>query len=881
MQLQLEVKDHSVKVTSLIGDTAPFVGEHICMIEEIKQFVKKHIHPSDTDIFDEITSQVIKGFPKIKTLRFRKTNGTIKIARVTCQKIRNESTHAITVDLKFEDPHKLVNEIQDSTVIENFSAMMNTTNDYIFFKDRNHVFTGASQTLCHVTNRENWQDLIGQTDYDLFPKEYADEYYALEKRVFNGEIEVAQDIQEFIDNDGNKGWVDNRKYPMKNEKGEITGLFGIARDITKIVNAEALAEAQSKYKTLLEVSTDSIHVLDEKGNVLLFSKSFADSLGYTHEEVMRLNVVDWDAQLPKDELPGITKNLFDKTANFQTKHKRKDGSTFDVEVHAKGIVINGRRVLYASSRDITDRVQAEENSRRERMKFQTLFENSPDAYLIMELSASRIIDCNSSAALMLKGTKEDLLGATPDQLSPEFQPNGERSEDLIQGNTDQVLENGNYRFEWIHRRLDGELFPCDVNTSLIDYQGSQALLVGWRDNTAIKKREEETKRQAQLAQHNAKLASVGELAAGVGHEINNPLAIIKGYLDAIKYKQEMSDQPDEKLIQIIGKMDIATQRINKIVKGLRTFARTDSDETTEFDPLEALEESHDLLNDIYSREGYKLILDSKRTQNSSIIVGSRGRFQQIIMNLVSNAKDALADCRDKRIKIALGEVNETFEIVVSDKGQGMSEEVQSKIFNLFFTTKGVNQGTGIGLSLVHNYVKEMGGSISVNSKKGEGTEFTLRFPMSEPTKVTELPTLEKAENPHRGKSILLVEDEIEIREILTELLEGLGYTVATAENGEVAIKTLKASKKCFDMVMTDMQMPVMNGLSLLKQIKQLPELNETKVIFFTGGINLDLDSPTSELNGLYDSYFFKPFSSEQVAKAIEDCFNKEHGRKVA
>ena len=113
-------------------------------------------------------------------------------------------------------------------------AMMDNTDDFIFFKDRNHVFTGASQTLVALTPPvEHWAELIGKTDYDLFPEEYADAYYELEKQVFSG-VAVAHEVQGVLRKDGSKGWVDNRKYPIRDDAGAIIGLFGVARDISEL-----------------------------------------------------------------------------------------------------------------------------------------------------------------------------------------------------------------------------------------------------------------------------------------------------------------------------------------------------------------------------------------------------------------------------------------------------------------------------------------------------------------------------------------------------------------------------------------------------------------------------------------------------------------------
>lgn len=161
--------------------------------------------------------------PFMTTCRIRHGLGYIKILKFEC------TPNPESWRIEIQDPILLAKTVEDSMIVENFNAMMNNSDDFIYFKDRFHVFTGASETLVRLTNVFKKEDLIGKTDYEVFPTEFADHYFKLEKEVFSGEVEIAQEIQPYLDNNGHKGWVDNRKYPIKNSDGEIIGLFGIAR----------------------------------------------------------------------------------------------------------------------------------------------------------------------------------------------------------------------------------------------------------------------------------------------------------------------------------------------------------------------------------------------------------------------------------------------------------------------------------------------------------------------------------------------------------------------------------------------------------------------------------------------------------------------------
>ncbi len=192
------------------------------------------IHPDDTELSLALFSQEVHDNLIKINFRIRKKNGRIKCLKGTYKKYQKNDCSEIILKLLLQDAASLKQTVEESMVLANFSAMMEVTDDYIYFKDRNHVFTGASQTLVSVTDpTEHWTDMIGLTDYDVFPEEYADKYYSLEKQIFSGEASIAHEIQPTLDNEGNKGWVDNRKYPIKDNNGTIIGLFGIARDITE------------------------------------------------------------------------------------------------------------------------------------------------------------------------------------------------------------------------------------------------------------------------------------------------------------------------------------------------------------------------------------------------------------------------------------------------------------------------------------------------------------------------------------------------------------------------------------------------------------------------------------------------------------------------
>jgi len=182
------------------------------------------------------------------TVRIRQSNDNIRIIRLDYKK--TIAADAVLLNLFLRDVKSLYHNSEPPPIGNNLDAMMANTNDYIYFKDKNHVFTAASQTLVALCSPVNhWTDFLGLTDYDVFPEEYADIYFTLERKIFN-DIPIAQEVQKILSVDGQEGWVDNRKYPIKDDDGNIIGLFGVARDITKLKRAEHQTWHQANFDRL-------------------------------------------------------------------------------------------------------------------------------------------------------------------------------------------------------------------------------------------------------------------------------------------------------------------------------------------------------------------------------------------------------------------------------------------------------------------------------------------------------------------------------------------------------------------------------------------------------------------------------------------------------
>lgn len=391
--------------------------------------------------------------------------------------------------------------------------------------------------------------------------------------------------------------------------------------------------------------------------------------------------------------------------------------------------------------------------------------------------------------------------------------------------------------------------------------------------------EEEYKIQKNSALHNAKLASIGVLAAGVGHEVNNPLAIVNGYIWKMKRRIEKNEEVSAgDLEDYLEKINVATDRISKIVLGLRTFSSSDTTKAAHFSPVEAVKESFDLIKEIFENDGVKIHLHENVTDQNLSVNANRGNFQQVLMNLISNAKDSMENSKNKSIDISIVQKSDQIEISVKDTGHGIPKDLQEKVFDPFFTTKEVNKGTGFGLSLVHNFIKDMEGKVRITSEENKGSVFTLELPIISDCRTAEVVNIKSpapAVVPQKAYAIL-ADDEEGIRELLLFMLEDMGLNVTPVKNGKEAYDLYIKDPGKYDLIISDMKMPEMDGPTLLKSIRAKQELEQPKFIFITGGIDVNFEDSENGLNCSYDGYLLKPFDENAIIETVSGCLNEKY-----
>jgi len=270
--------------------------------------------------------------------------------------------------------------------------------------------------------------------------------------------------------------------------------------------------------------------------------------------------------------------------------------------------------------------------------------------------------------------------------------------------------------------------------------------------------------------------------------------------------------------------------------------------------------------DIFNQDNVAII--SELEAKHSVMKGNFGKVMQILINLVTNAKDAIESSHLKNGKIIIKTLNESSYIILKiiDNGTGISKTNLTKIFDTFFTTKEVGKGTGIGLSITHTIATEMGGQLNVESEEGKGSVFTIKFPFCDDVKF--LPTAtEKTQvehSPLKGR-ILIAEDEQFLREMLKEIMTSFGLDVQIVSNGLAAFEELKTNH--YDVLITDLQMPKMNGEELVKKIIAEKGL-DIKIIVVTGGVDTEYSQEGLNFRSMVEAYLNKPFDMNQIYNTL-------------
>ncbi len=573
-------------------------------------------------------------------------------------------------------------------------------------------------------------------------------------------------------------------------------------------------------RILIEQSRDGIVVLDQDGAVHEANPCFAAMLGYSQEEIRRLHVWDWDCRWTRAELLKRIEQVDEVGSIFETRHRRKGGAAagdIDVEITMSGAVIAGRKYVFCVHRDITAPKKAEEALRLA----QFVMERAPDSIILVG-EEGEVVYANDAACATTGYSRDELLAMKVFEIDPDFPAEG------YPAHKERLKRVGKMTFESRHRTKAGRLFPVEVTTNYLEYKGRFLGCAFDRDISERKQAEREREKlQAQLLQAQ-KMESIGILAGGVAHDFNNLLQAMGAQIELL-LRQKPSDHPDSRRLKSIEK---AVERAALLVRQLLLFSRrTEPRKQTVDLNREAQEAARILERTIPRMISIELNLDPSAWPVNADPV----QIEQVLLNLGVNAADAMPEGGRLRIEtgnalpdssmgepIAGAEAGPYVRMTVADTGCGMEPETLAHVFDPFFTTKEIGRGTGLGLASVYGIVKGHGGHIVCSSQRGRGTVFKIYWPaLPEGKETISSAALSTVEVPSGCETILVADDDEDIRELTAEALRAHGYHVLAVASGEQALEALARKDRCIDMVVLDLGMPGMGGYRCLEEMLQM------------------------------------------------------------
>jgi two-component system sensor histidine kinase/response regulator len=540
--------------------------------------------------------------------------------------------------------------------------------------------------------------------------------------------------------------------------------------------------------------------------------------------------------------------------------------------HAAPSLPGGTVIWNGFYQDITERKQAEDELKASEERFRRLFEDSADAMLLID--DGRFVECNAAAIEMLRmASRHQLLNHQPAELSPPTQADGVPTVEKAKTLMAKALELGSLRFEWLHRRADGEVFPVEVLLTTIEQHGRRLIHTVWRDITERKRAEEAIRAARQKAEEATQAKS--DFLANMSHEIRTPMNGILGMVH-LCMKTDLTPRQHDYL----KKIDRSAHSLLGIINDILDFSKIEAGKLTMehigFDLEEVFENLAGIVGVRAHEKGLE-VLFRVAPEAPAHLVGDPLRLQQVLVNLCSNAVkftaqgEVVVSVRPLRVD----EDGVELEFVVSDTGIGMTPEQQARLFRPFTqadssTTRKFG-GTGLGLSISHRLVELMSGQIRVESELGKGSSFrfTGRFGRQDrPFRPHHLPAIDL-----RGMRVLVVDDSSTSREILKEMLETMSFEVDLAKSAREGLAKLTRvdAGEPFHLVLMDWHMPEMDGLTAARVIRESTSLQQPPRVILISAYGNELASDQVEEAGLL-GVLAKPISNSSLFDCIMHAF---------
>jgi PAS domain S-box-containing protein len=729
------------------------------------------------------------------------------------------------------------------------------------------------------------QLVVGKTDWDIFPPDTAESLVALKRQALDTEQEIRQQL--WVGSAGQQMFIDLCLVPMRDSAGQVTGLGIATVDLTPQKLAEdLLRKSEEAFKGYFNSGAVGMGVSSPETGWMEVNDRLCQMLGYSRAELLQLT---WTEMTHPDDLQSnlelFNELLADQRDTYEMEKRfiRKDGQVIHTMLSVACQRNPDRTVhhLLTSVVDITARVQAERavETLSERLALAAqvagmgVWDYDVDGHnlnLDKQMYAIYGLPPGSPVTrkIFLKAVHPDDWGKTREAL-----------DDVYRKKTGGQVE---YRI----LRPDGQLRHIYAAASArLDEHGEVRRVIGINLDITGRKQVEEALRiqyealqeaQARLLQ-SEKLASIGQLVAGVAHELNNPLTAVILYSELlqIRYSDPQIRGDLEKVVQ-------EAQRAAKIVRGLLEFARQRAVELRPVALNRLLSDSLEIV--AYELRTHNIQCDLRLDPELPLTMADPHQIQQVFLNLVQNAWQAISSVRSAGRLSITSQVGAAqfhsdakgskpvIRFIFEDDGPGMPETLLLRVFDPFFSTKLVGKGTGLGLAICHGIVAEHDGHIWAENRRHGGARFIVELPVVSPETADEARApLAEASRLGDWASILIIDDEVPILETTARVLRRLGCQVDTETDGAAAVQRL--GRQRYDLILCDFRMPGLGGAEIYRQVQQIDPQAARRFLFITGDTAGLATHEFFEQTGA--PYLSKPFSMDQLTQRVRQMLQKD------
>jgi PAS domain S-box-containing protein len=746
--------------------------------------------------------------------------------------IQRHTTKLLTAQQKVNNEHEQLKQAQAALAEseEQFRQM--------FAKHSAMLYLVDAETLAVVDANESAQKFYGYSS-DQFVKLTVLDLSALAETDVRKELQgtAGKDKCSYTSihrlADGDQRDVEIYSTPIRIKHRQFH--FYIVHDITERKRTEAaLKTSEANYRAIFDAVNDGIFIHDlETGAILDINHKSSEMFGYSREEFPCDSPEKTTGPDPRFSADEAARRMREAAQGppqlFEWQAKHRNGTIFWLEINLKKVTISGKERLLAVVRDISARKATDAALRESEARFRSLVEAGTD--WIWETDRHLVLTYSSQKVKSLLGYEADeILGTRPFDLV--VMEDRERISALFSNAREQKCPF--YGIENRCRHKDGRTVILESNAlPIFDQNGEFSGYRGYERDITDRKNLEEQLLQAQ------KMEAVGQLAGGIAHDFNNILTAITGFVFILQMKLE--DPELKKLVELIRQ---SAERAAGLTDSLLAFSRK---QIICLKPLrinELIQKTEKLLSRLI-REDVEIRTDLRG--EDLVILGDETKLEQILINLATNARDAMPGGGILSIRtdhcVMQGEQGSSLQpgkpasyvqLSFSDTGHGIDENLRDRIFEPFFTTKEVGKGTGLGLSIVYGIVKQLNGYIQVQSESRIGTSVNIYLPLVEED--TEKPSFMQLPSPHCGAETLLVaEDDPDVRRFMKTVLEEFGYSVIEAVDGMDAVMKFRENSSLIKAVIFDIIMPKKNGRDAYLEIKKTyPDVTAIFVSGYTG-----------------------------------------------